>query len=116
MDRTVLFWILIGGLGFGFALAVQMRMMIALVLRRALKAWNAVFDDRIKANQAVMLAARPTADLESDDADLLAAATHLRETYPNPLAHLQTARRYSLILPVLLLAVLALGRAALGVI
>ena len=116
MDRTVLFWILIGGLGFGFALAVQMRMMIALVLRRALKAWNDVFEDRIKANQAVMLAARPTPDLASDDADLLAAATHLRETYPNPLAHLQTARRYSLILPVLLLAVLALGRAALGVI
>lgn len=111
-----MFWILLGGLAFGFALAVQMRMMIALVLRRALKAWNAAFEDRAKANAAVILAAAPGDFADELDADAKAAAAHLRSTYPNPLAHLRTARRYSLILPVLLLVLLAIGRVVLGVI
>ena len=116
MAKVVVFWIVLGGLAFAFALAVQMRMMIALVLRRALKAWNAAFEDRAKANQVVMLAAAP-GDLEhTSDVEAREAATHLRSTYPNPLAHLRTARRYSLITPVLLVLVLAVGRVILGVI
>lgn len=116
MTKIVVFWILLGGLAFGFALAVQMRMMIALVLRRALKAWNAAFEDRAKANAAVVRAAAP-GDLAADlDADLEAAAKHLRTTYPNPVAHLRTARRYSLVLPILLLVLIAIGRVVLGVI
>ncbi|MHA7899256.1 MAG: hypothetical protein ACX94B_05280 [Henriciella sp.] len=112
----MIFWILFGVLGFAFALAVQMRMMIALVLRRALKAWRASFEDRGKANRAVVLAAG-TAPLSSElEGDLGEAVAHLRETYPKPLGHLRTARRYSLVTPVLLLALLALGRTVLGVI
>ena len=113
---VVVFWIVLGGLAFAFAIAVQMRMMIALVLRRALKAWNDTFEDRAKANQVVVVAAAP-GELSSEiDADLRDAAAHLRTTYPNPLSHLRTARRYSLVTPVLLVLVLAVGRVMLGVI
>lgn len=116
MEKVVLFWILCGVVGFGFALAVQMRMMIAVVLRRALKAWRPVFEDRVLANQAVMKAAAPALAETGDDQDLSDAISHLRDTYPNPLQHLRTARRYSIVMPVLLLALLALGRTVLGVI
>lgn len=116
MDKTVLFWIVLGGLGFAFALAVQMRVVVALVLRRALMAWQPAFEDRVKANEAVVLAAATTPVPSDTDAEVAAAAAHLRETYSMPLGHLRTARRYSVILPVLLLAVLGLGRVALGVI
>lgn len=116
MDKTVLFWVVIGVLGFAFALAVQMRVITALVLRRALRAWNTELEDRVKANTAVVWAAG--AKPLPDDAKpwLQSAQAHLQETYPNPLAHLRTARRYSVILPVLLVGVLALGRFALGII
>jgi len=109
LDKTVLFWVLIGGLGFAFALAIQMRVITALVLRRALKAWRAEFADRAKANAVVVAAAG--AETTEDDAII-----YMRKTYPSPLAHLRTARRYSVILPVLLLGVLALGRLVWGVI
>ncbi len=116
MTKIVVFWILLGGLAFGFALAVQMRMITALVLRRALKAWNAAFEDRVKANAAVVYAAGREALREDEDSDLRAAVEHLRTIYPNPLSHLRTARRYSLVLPVLLLLVAAFGRLVWGVI
>ena len=116
MAKIVMFWILVGGLGFAFALAVQMRMMIALVLRRALKAWRGVFEDRVKANRAVILAAGATQSASDTDPDIKDAVEHLRSTYPNPLVHLRTARRYSLLTPVLLVVVLGIGRTVLGVI
>ena len=109
MDKTLLFWILIGGLGFAFALAAQMRVITALVLRRALKAWREDYADRVKAN-AIIVAAASQAPAENE------AVTYMRETYPSPLAHLRTARRYSVILPVLLVGVLAFGRLVWGVI
>ncbi len=115
MAKITVFWILLGGLGFAFALAVQMRMIIALVLRRALKSWNEDFEDRAKANSVVMLAAASGELTPSIEPEIQAAAAHLRETYPNPLAHLRTARRFSLVTPVLLLALLAAGRTVLGV-
>ena len=110
MDKIVLFWILLGVAGFAFALTVQMRVMIALVLRRALADWSPAFADRVRANAAVVRAAdaAPLSDHISSEVD--AAAAHLRATYPNPLRHLQTARRYSLITPILLIALLAAGR------
>lgn len=116
MAKILVFWILIGGLGFAFALAVQMRVLIALVLRRALKAWRDVFEDREKANRAVRLAAGASPLTSEADTDLTEAAAHLRATYPKPLSHLRTARRYSVVTPVLLLALVAIGRTGLGVI
>ena len=116
MDKTVLFWVLIGGLGFALALALQMRVITALVLRRALKAWREEFADRVSANAAVVAAANKAPIAEALAPLAREAAQHLRDTYPNPLAHLRTARRYSMILPILLLGVLALGRLVWGVI
>lgn len=116
MEKLVLFWIMLGVLGFALALAVQMRVMIALVLRRALKAWRPAFEDREMANTAVMLAASAAPVAEAEQQDVAEAVDHLRSVYPNPLAHLRTARRYSLFLPVALVALLALGRIVLGVI
>ncbi len=120
MSKIVLFWILLGGVGFAFALAVQMRMMTALVLRRALQAWRDEFHDREKANAAVVLAAA-SGDMTADPDPLLDpvtkdGASHLRSVYPNPLVHLRTARRYSVITPVLLLGLVIAGRTILGVI
>lgn len=109
MDKTLLFWILVGGLSFGFALALQMRMITALVLRRALKAWREDYADRAKAN-AVVVAAASQAPAEDE------AVAYMQATYPSPLAHLRAARRYSVILPALLVGVLALGRLVWGVI
>jgi len=116
LDKTVLFWIVLGGLGFAFALAVQMRVVVALVLRRALNAWRPVFADRVNANQAVVLAAAAGAVPGDTDAAMCDAVDHLRATYPMPLEHLRKARRYSVILPFLLLGLLGLGRVVLGVI
>ncbi|GAB5454581.1 MAG: hypothetical protein Hens2KO_08100 [Henriciella sp.] len=116
MAKIVIFWIVLGGLGFAFALAVQMRMMIALVLRRALKAWRPKFEDRVKANAAVVSAAGEKPVSDDMHAGLTEAVEHLRTTYPNPLSHLRTARRYSVVTPVLLFAVLVVGRVVLGVI
>jgi hypothetical protein len=116
LDKTVLFWILFGVLGFAFALAVQMRIVTALVLRRALGAWREGFADREKANRAVVLAAG-AAPLSSElDPDTSQAVSHLRDTYASALGHLRTARRCSIIAPVLLLGLVAAGRTVLGVI
>ena len=114
MDKTVLFWVLIGGLGFAFALALQMRVITALVLRRALKAWREEFADRVSANQAVVAAASKAPLPDALAATERNAAQHLRNTYPIPLNHLRMARRYTAILPGLLIGVLALGRLVWG--
>ncbi|MEM9180766.1 MAG: hypothetical protein AAGA89_13710 [Pseudomonadota bacterium] len=116
MDKTVLFWILFGVLGFGFALAVQMRVMVALVLRRALKAWRSDLEDRVKANSAVVWAAGAKPLPESAKPWLNEAVAHLQATYPMPLHHLRRARKYSVVLLVLLIFLIAIGRFGLGVI
>lgn len=116
MDKTLLFWIVVGAVGFAFALAVQMRIVTALVLRRALAAWRTELTDRVKANTAVVWAAGARPMPDEAKPWLMEAVGHLRETYPNPLRHLRTARRYSIIMPVILFAVLVLGRTVLGVI
>ncbi|MEM6534680.1 MAG: hypothetical protein AAGA24_04445 [Pseudomonadota bacterium] len=105
MDKTVLFWTIAGLLGFAFALAVQMRIMVALVLRRAVMAKYADMD-RSAANAAIMAAAAPG----GRDRAQSEAVGHLVSTYPMPLSHLRRARRASLVTPVILIAVLALGR------
>ncbi|MEL6725317.1 MAG: hypothetical protein AAFP81_15905 [Pseudomonadota bacterium] len=116
MDKTLLFWMVVGVVGFAFALAVQMRIVTALVLRRALGAWRTELTDRVKANTAVVWAAAARPMPDEAKPWLTDAVGHLRETYPNPLRHLRTARRYSIVLPVVLFGVLVLGRTVLGVI
>ncbi|MEM1146544.1 MAG: hypothetical protein AAGA72_04740 [Pseudomonadota bacterium] len=111
MDKTVLFWGLIGVLGFAFVLAVQMRVMIALVLRRWLKATRGpVFDQNQLSNRTVMLAARQAPVPESAEPLVKDAVTEMRKMYPSPLAHLRLARRISIFAPGLILMVIAFGR------
>ncbi|MDJ0922391.1 MAG: hypothetical protein QNI84_14780 [Henriciella sp.] len=116
METALVFWILLGVIAFAFALAVQMRVVIALVLRRALKAWKPEFDDRVLANDAVIAAAGQSQSQSGAEPVQQSAAAHLIETYPNPLRHLRLARRVSLVAPVMLIVLLALGRFRLGVI
>ena len=112
--QIVLYWALVIIVAFAAALAVQMRMMIGVVLRRALRAWRAELEDPQKANAAIVSAAAAT-DLPADAEPWLSdTVAHLRTTYPNPLNHLRTARRYSVLSPIILLGLLAYGRFALG--
>ncbi len=105
---TPLFWILLGLGLFAFVLAVQMRMIISVALRRALAARFGGLPTDTAYRLAVVDAATPTPASE--------AALHLAQTYPNPLSHLRLARRTCLIAPLFILLVLAAGRLVLGVI
>jgi len=105
---TALFWILLGLAVFAFLLAVQMRMIISVALRRALAAQFGGLPTDTPYRLAVVEATTPAPASE--------AARHLADTYPNPLSHLRLARRACLIAPLLILLVLAAGRLVLGVI
>lgn len=95
----VAFWIIGGVLAFGFALAVQMRVMIALVLRKAL---TALFGDSTGHSDAVREATVGGGTTKE--------SKHLLDTYPRPLAHMRLARRWSMIFPILLLGLIAARR------
>lgn len=112
--QLVLFWGLVIIVAFAAALAVQMRMMIGVVLRRALRAWRPELEDPQKANQAVLGAAGDNPLPDDAEPWLADTVAHLRTTYPNPLSHLRTARRYSVLAPIVLFGVLAYGRIGLG--
>ena len=113
MTAIILFWIVLGGLGFGLALAIQMRILTALVLARALKAWRTGLAPHMLANMAVRAAASRVDPV--GDPLHIEAVEHLRATYPQPLSHLQTARRACWLLPAGILLWLALGRFIFGV-
>jgi len=105
---TVMFWIMVVGLAFLLALAVQMRMMIAHVLRKAVMAHDGGLD---VTQAAALVAAAAGAESEAGAGDRAARARHhLRAVYPRPLGHLRIARRACLVLPALLLAVFILRR------
>jgi hypothetical protein len=103
-----LFWILLGLSLFAFVLAVQMRMIISVALRRALAAQFGGLPTDTPYRLAIVEATTPAPASE--------AARHLAATYPAPLSHLRLARRACLIAPVLILAILIIGRVFLGVI
>lgn len=99
--------------GFAFALAVQMRVLIGMVLRKALAARDNRLDAG-QANAAIGWAAGRT-DVPVDAESWLAPQVdHLRSEYPRPLAHLQIARRWCVISPVLVVLLVAIGRFRLG--
>jgi hypothetical protein len=105
---TALFWILIGLVLFAFILAVQMRMVISVALRRALAAQSGGLPGDTAYRLAVVEAAGPSPASE--------AALHLARTYPKPLSQLRLARRTCLLAPLVVLLVLVAGRFAFGVI
>lgn len=105
---TALFWILLGLAVFALLLAIQMRMIISVALRRALAAHFGGLHTDTPYRLAVVEATAPSPASE--------AARHLAATYPAPLSHLRLARRACLIAPLLILPILAAGRFSLGVI
>ena len=114
IPAIIIFWTLIVLAAFAFALAVQMRVMIGILLRKALMARDAALDAG-QANAAISWAAGQ-ADLP-DEAEpwLNEQVDVLRADYAKPLSHLRIARRWCLIAPVLVLLLVALGRFRLGV-
>lgn len=105
---TALFWILFGLAVFALLLAIQMRMIISVALRRALAAHFGGLPADMPYRLAMVEATAPSPASE--------AARHLVATYPIPLSHLRLARRACLIAPVMILLILAAGRFIFGVI
>ena len=109
----VFYWILLVLAAFAFALALQMRMMIGIVLRKALMARNRELDPG-QANAAISWAAG-AADLPPDARQWLRdEVEHLHSEYSRPLGHLRTARRWCMFGPALVLLLVAIGRYRLG--
>lgn len=107
MAQIVTFWIVFGLLAFAFALAVQMRVMIVLVLRRALLAWKPALTPQ-EAQTAILEAARPGQVSESGE--------YVRGTFAAQVAQLKLARRVSFFLPPVIAVWLIVGRVGLGAI
>ena len=101
MALTVGFWIVLGVLGFALALAVQMRLMIGVVVARALRARDPALEIAASRLAVVKAANGETGEPEID---------HINTTYPAQVRQLQLARRVSTVLPILILALLILGR------
>ncbi len=111
MVQTILFWTLVGSLAFGFALGVQMRVMVALVLRKALEAANESLSEA-EARQIVVRAANR---LRPGEADPGPDVTYLRQTHPGAVGHLRLARKATRILPAFVFLLLVIGRKFMGV-
>lgn len=103
----ILFWTLTAALGFAILLAAQMRMLLSIVLRRALAAKFGGKHTDAEYRTAIYDVGRIAPDSEH--------TRYLSTEYPKPLAHLQLARRVALIAPALLLLLVLTGRYALGV-
>ena len=104
----VLFWVLTALLAFAILLAAQMRMLLSIVLRRALAARFGGKHTDTAYRTAIYDAGRAEPDSQH--------AHYLPTEYPNPVAHLVLARRVALVAPGLLLILVLAGRYAFGVI
>jgi hypothetical protein len=108
MTVTAVFWVILVALFFAFALAVQMRVITAHVLRKALQARDSSLSPR-QTGEAVALAASATVPEGAGDG-MRAAIGHLMGEYPRPLSHLRIARRASLALPLAMFLLVAARR------
>ena len=98
---TLIFWITFGVLGFAFALAVQMRVIIGVIVARALRARDESLD--IPTSRLAMVKAG-NGDTGEDAVD------HIHATYPAQVRQLRLARKVSTVIPFLILGVLIIGR------
>lgn len=103
---TLLFWTLFVVLAFAIALAAQMRIMVSIVLRRALAAH---FGGQ-PGDADYQLAIRPARPGQA----VSEARSHLETHYPRPLAHLALARKVSFGAPLVLLVLVIAGRLSSG--
>ncbi len=112
MDQVIVFWIVLGVTGFGWALALQMRMMVAKVLAISVAAqYPQVHHNDIRAVvRASPLAVAPA----GFSAELKGMRDWVRERHSGAVGHLARARRWSVILPVVVLVLAVVGRFKLG--
>lgn len=104
----IAFWILATLLGFAILLAAQMRMLVSIVLRRALAARFGGNHTDTQYRTAICEAGRTAPASEH--------ARYLAEEYPNPVAQLTLARRVALFAPALLLLLALAARYLAGLI
>lgn len=114
MTQTIAFWLVLGLVGFAWALAVQMRMVVAKVLRLSVRAQ---YDDLHEADmKAIVRASVSEAQGQGLPEPLRAVHGWLRGEHPAAIRHLALARRTSQVLPPVLVVILVIGRVGLGVI
>jgi len=104
----IVFWTLATLLAFAILLAAQMRVLVSIVLRRALAARFGGQPGDSAYRIAICDAGHTAPQGE--------LAIFLSTEYPRPVAHLSLARRVALVAPGLLLLVILAGRFGLGVI
>ncbi len=104
----VAFWVVVVGLGFVAALAVQLRILAGMVLARA----ALVRDPRLSPSEARAAVPPAASGRVPEDAPgpLADAVRHLIDVYPNPLRHIRTARTATWACPFAMLAIIALRR------
>lgn len=105
---TIVFWTLAALLAFAILLAAQMRMLVSIVLRRALAARFGGNHTDTEYRTAIYDAGRTAPESEH--------ARYLSAEYPNPVAQLTLARRVALVAPALLLLHVLAARYLLGLI
>jgi hypothetical protein len=101
MAAAFLLWTVFAALCFAFALAIQMRIILGVIVARALRARDETLG--IKASRLAMVRA---GNGERDD-DL---TDHIHATYPEQVRQLRLARKVSVITPLLIIATLVLWR------
>ena len=95
------FWTIFAALCFAFALAIQMRIVLGVVVARALRARDETLD--IAPSRLAMVRA---GNGESGD-DL---TDHIHSTYPEQVRQLRLARKVSVVTPVLIVITVAIWR------
>lgn len=101
MALMIGFWVLLGVFSFAFVLALQMRLMIGVIVARALRARDENLDIAASRLAVVKAGNGQTGEATID---------HIHATYPEQMAQLRLARRVSIILPVFISGLLILGR------
>jgi hypothetical protein len=99
-------WIVLGLTGFAFVLALQMRALISVSLRRALAEKFGGDHRSADYRAAIVATSKPAPEGEY--------VAYLVETYPSPLSHLRLARRVTYTAPMAILLSLAWLRFAAG--
>ncbi|MEM7661372.1 MAG: hypothetical protein AAF292_03915 [Pseudomonadota bacterium] len=102
------FWIVFGLLAFAFALAVQMRVIIGVILARALRARDAELS--IPDSRAAAVFAGHGHAGEPGGSGLSGAIAHLHATYPAQLNQLRLARKVCLVAPAGIVLLIAIAR------
>lgn len=101
MLGQVAFWTIFAALCFAFALAIQMRIVLGVVVARALRARDETLD--IAPSRLAMVRA---GNGERDDEH----TEHIHTTYPDQVLQLRLARKVSVVTPVLIVFTVAIWR------